>query len=210
MKKEWKHIAFLTGIFVLLIVVEVSRPEPIDWRPTYSRNDKIPFGTYVLADLIPDMFKTSHVSFTDKTVYETLEENPTAGSYLFITETFSPDALDTENLLHFAEMGGTVLIAAENFSGPLADSLRLKTRDYLFHVIEKGDTSKFSLYMDSLTLNFVNPSLKAKKDYGYKRGSIAYYFSSFDSTSTTILGLNNKEKPTLIRISYGSGDILVS
>jgi hypothetical protein len=44
MKKEWKYKGLLAAIFILLIVVEINKPKPVDWTPTFSRKDKIPYG----------------------------------------------------------------------------------------------------------------------------------------------------------------------
>jgi hypothetical protein len=220
MKKEWKYIALLAGIFIILVVVEINKPKPIDWRPTFSKKDKIPYGNYVLADMISDIFGPGNMSVTSKTIYETIGQNTDAAghiskeedtartSYIFINDKFSPDKLDTEALLQFVENGNNVFVAANNF-GSLADTLKIKTKDYLFYELQEKD-SAITMQLDSLSLNFVNPLLKKKKNYGYKNGAVPYFFSSFDSSSAVILGINSKNKPTYIRLSHGSGNIYLS
>lgn len=41
------YIALLVLIFGLILLADKGQPKPIDWTPTYSVNDKIPFGLYV-------------------------------------------------------------------------------------------------------------------------------------------------------------------
>lgn len=219
MKKEWKYIALLAGIFIILVLVELNKPKPIDWRPTFSKKDKIPYGNYVLADMISDIFGPGNFNATNKTIYETIGqgadlntldyvytgESTSKSSYIFIDDQFSPDKLDTEKLLQFVATGNTVFVAADNFRGHFADTLKIVTMDYLFSKMPSGD-SLFSK-PDSLSLNFVNSGLEKKSNYSYKNGTIPYFFSSFDSSSTVILGINSKNKPTYVRLKFGQGNI---
>ncbi|HXA01819.1 MAG TPA: DUF4350 domain-containing protein [Cytophagaceae bacterium] len=221
MKKEWKYIALLAGIFGILVVVELNKPKPIDWRPTFSKKDKIPYGNYVLGDMITDIFGLGNFSSTNKTIYETIgqktditsyitkEEQPVQASYIFINEQFSPDKLDTETLLQFVANGNNVFVAANHFQGTFADTLKIKTNDYLFSELHAND-SALTMKLDSLSLNFVNPVLKKEKNYGYKNGTIPYFFSSFDSSTAVILGVTSKYKPTYIKLSFGQGNIYLS
>jgi hypothetical protein len=216
MKKEWKYIALLSGIFIVLVLVELNKPKPVDWRHTFSKRDKIPYGNYVLGEMIADIFGEGNVSVSNKTIYETVgrnadstnfiytEEQPGRANYIFINDRFSPDKLDTEMLLQFVANGNSVFVAAGRFQGTFADTLKIKTKDYLF------SDSLLSIKQDSLSLNFVNSALKKKRDYGYKNGTIPYYFSSFDSSSATILGVNSKDKASLVRLDYGKGNIYLS
>ncbi|MCB2378227.1 DUF4350 domain-containing protein [Hymenobacter sp. BT635] len=49
---------YLLGLLLLFggyVAVEYYRPKPLDWRPTFESNDKIPYGTYVLYQVLPDV-----------------------------------------------------------------------------------------------------------------------------------------------------------
>jgi hypothetical protein len=218
MKKEWKYIAMLSAIFIVLIMVEINKPKPVDWKPSFSKKDKIPYGNYVLGDLITDIFGLGNVSVSSKTIYETIgqntdisgliEDKSTGSSYIFINDQFSPDKLDTETLLQYAAKGNSVFVAAGNFSGPFRDTLDIITADYFFYSI-KNKNESFSTKSDSLSLSFVNPGLKGK-EYEYKKGTVPYFFVSFDSSSAVILGVNNKHLPTFVRLSHGMGYIYIS
>jgi hypothetical protein len=45
-------LALLFGAYV---AVEYYRPKPLDWMPTFQNKDKIPYGTYVLYDVLPEL-----------------------------------------------------------------------------------------------------------------------------------------------------------
>jgi hypothetical protein len=171
--------------------------------------------------LIPDIFGPGNMSVTNKTIYETIgrntqvtdylskDEDTARSSYIFINDKFSPDKLDTKTLLQFVADGNNVFVAANHFTGPFADTLKVETKDYLFQTLHAND-SALNMTLDSLSLNFVNPMLKKKQNYVYKNGSIPYFFSSFDSNATVILGITNKNEPNYLRLSWGLGNIYLS
>ncbi|MCB2407563.1 DUF4350 domain-containing protein [Hymenobacter lucidus] len=49
---------YLLGLVLLFgayVAAEYYRPKPLDWRPTFENKDKIPYGTYVLYQVLPDV-----------------------------------------------------------------------------------------------------------------------------------------------------------
>ena len=66
--------------FLILMVVgyglfEYYRPVPIDWSATYINKDKIPFGTKVLYELLPDVFEKQNVQSLRIPIYNHLTDN---------------------------------------------------------------------------------------------------------------------------------------
>ena len=41
------YIVLLVLLLVAIVVIDSNRPKPIDWTPTFSLKDKIPYGMYV-------------------------------------------------------------------------------------------------------------------------------------------------------------------
>ena len=56
----------------------------------------------------------------------------------------------------------------------------------------------------------VNPLLKSKTDYIYKKGFENSYFISFDTSKTTILGKTYSDKINFIQMRFGKGTIFIS
>ncbi|MBC7438681.1 MAG: DUF4350 domain-containing protein, partial [Flavobacterium sp.] len=49
MQKSLKiYIAILIILLFGIVIIDGSKPIPINWTPTYDTKDKIPFGLYVL------------------------------------------------------------------------------------------------------------------------------------------------------------------
>jgi len=72
---------YLLGLLVLFgayVALEYYRPKPLDWRPTLSNADKIPYGTYALYDVLPQLLGTTEVTSVRLPVYNQFfgEEDP--------------------------------------------------------------------------------------------------------------------------------------
>jgi UDP-2,3-diacylglucosamine pyrophosphatase LpxH len=67
-------IAILVLLFVGIIFIDSNSPKPVDWSPTYSTKDKIPYGLYIAEKEIKSMFKDFKFENVDKTAYEYFSE----------------------------------------------------------------------------------------------------------------------------------------
>ena len=86
---------YLLGLLALLgayVALEYYRPKPLDWRPTLSNADKIPYGTYALFDVLPQLLGTAEVASVRLPVYNQLfgEEDPER----LAENTAEPDSLE--------------------------------------------------------------------------------------------------------------------
>lgn len=66
---------YLLGILVLFggyVALEYYRPKPLDWSPTLSNKDKIPYGTYVVYDALPRVLGTDSVVGVRVPIYNQL------------------------------------------------------------------------------------------------------------------------------------------
>src|SRR5689334_17524132 len=68
------YVAILVFIFIVILIASPSRQKPIDWRSTYSVNDKVPFGLYVFDKEINGILKNTKIErVAAVTPYEFLE-----------------------------------------------------------------------------------------------------------------------------------------
>ncbi|ALW85505.1 hypothetical protein AUC43_10625 [Hymenobacter sedentarius] len=66
---------YLLGIvllFVGYVVLEYNRPKPLNWTPTYTNKDKIPYGAFVLYDQLPRLLGTDSIEAVRLPVYNQL------------------------------------------------------------------------------------------------------------------------------------------
>jgi hypothetical protein len=195
------YIVLVVLAVVLLGYLQSQTPKPINWEPTYSRQDKIPYGGYVLHDLLPKIFDGADVTTIQEPAYNALTAEDYAGrrmTYMFINGRLEFDEYDTEQLLRFAELGNTVFIAAEDISGPLGDSLHLEMEP------------RWGYEKDSVGINFSNPKLRRRGNFMFAHTHAWKYFTSIDTARTTILGTNQHGEANYISIRYGDGRLLIN
>jgi hypothetical protein len=87
----------LLGILVLFggyVALEYYRPKPLNWSPTLSNKDKIPYGTYVVYDALPQVMGTDSVASVRLPIYNQLlgTEEPDGQRGRPTNITFAPDS----------------------------------------------------------------------------------------------------------------------
>lgn len=207
-KKGWIYLLIaviaIGGIFLL----EYNKPKQINWFPSYVSHHKIPYGTYVLNELMEGFF-SSRVSQIHKPPFELLSRNDTVqGTYFFVNESITFEEAELNALLDWTSKGNSVFIASNSFEGRLLDTLNLE---------------QTSLYNESeLKPHFyhqlVNPSLKSKT-ITFEKDYYTMVFDKIDTLNTVVLGevyvhsdsTDVIEKHiNMIKQPFGEGEIILS
>lgn len=196
--KKLKFLLPVIIVFVVLVIIKIFSPQPTDWSQSFSKNDKIPYGSYILFEELKELFPKSKIEITSLPFYNINRERKIQNSNIIIICTyFGPDELDSKVLLKYLEEGNNIFIAANSFHSKLTDSFKVYT-NYSF----LGE-------FDSSFINFTNPSLQAEDDYTFVQGRFDHYFSSFDTSKTSVLGINEKYNPNFISIKIGKGTLFL-
>lgn len=205
MKKDWKYILYISLAIGLFLVVKLTSPKQHNWQITYMHEDTSPYGAYALNELLPSVFNPAPIQHNYETLYEIKDSLKREGNILIISTDFLGDEEDTNALLKHVAAGGAALIAADYFYGYFRDTLQLRVRDYLFN----EDGIEIFNQEDSSSLRFVAQYADSAERFLYKRDNVHNYFSQFDTTRTTVLAVNEIDKPVAIRIAWGKGDIIL-
>lgn len=193
------YLALSAVIMIVYVVAQYYKPKPTDWTATYLKEDKIPFGLYILYQEIGSLFPEAVVRTARAPVYNTLKDVDYQNSnYLLIAGSLQLDKLDYRELDKYLRKGNDVFIATFDLGKVLQNRLKLKT-DLVYGITEAKSTA----------INFVNPLLKNPKPYRFDKGLGDQYFSSFDSTKVTILGKNAKGQANFIKYAYGKGNLYI-
>jgi hypothetical protein len=198
MKKYSKFIIFFILTFLLFIVVRITEPKGIDWSLSYSKDDKIPYGSFILYNVLPELFPNENIHVSQYPVYNILKnKNYSNSDYIFINNTFAPDELDTKELLNYVSEGNNVFIAAKFIKGKLSDTLKVVTNlSYIGN--------------DSIKVNFSNSELKNDLPYVFKDSPLDYFFTDFDTAKTVVLGFNKDSKTNFVKIKFGKGNFYLN
>lgn len=199
MKGYNRFIFAFVIVFFLYILAEMNRPKPVNWKITLSKEDKNPFGGYILFRQLKDLFPRASINSYRLPVYNQVnnfEDSNTA--YILIDPQLGLSKDDVEELLDYVVTGNFVFLASTNFSKALMDTLKFKTM------------RRFDLMNeDSVTINLNNPLLRAKKNYGFKRMTIDGYLNEFDTVNSVILGNNQFNDINFIKMPYGEGAFFI-
>jgi hypothetical protein len=200
------YIAFLVLIIVGIIVIDSGRPKPINWTPSYTIQDKIPFGLYVFNKEIPSLFPKQKITRFGTTVYEFLDPKyrysdstyAIKGTLLMISDGNTIDDTSADELLYFVEHGNTAFLSMQSFPTKLMDSL-------------KFDYSTSISFTDKMQQKLSATNVK-DQHYNFGKGSGNVSFSSIDSTTTDVLGYQQTDtvkNANFIRVPYGMGYFLL-
>jgi hypothetical protein len=184
-------------------VIEGTRKKPLDWRYSYSCNDKIPFGSFLLKDVLKSIYPNKKITENNSGLYLYSDYNPVPekSEFIFITKFFTLDKLDLDKMLSFAAKGNDIFISAEEFSGNITDTLKFKTG---YNWKQPMDSNKYA------EIYFTNPALAGDSGYSVNTNFTEFSFTSCDTVSTTVIGMDKNRNPNFIRIPLGDGNIFVN
>jgi len=198
------YIAILVFILVLILIASPNQPKSIDWRPTYSVNDKIPLGLYVFDKEINSVLKNRKIErVATLTPYEFLDSKynmdtlvndyDIKGTFINISEDNNIDDESIKEIFYFVSHGNSAFLSMEKFPKYLSDSLKIETK------------TNFN-YADS-TLVWVANKKISNKNYFFKE-SLESYFSKIDTATTTVLGYQGNLKKShvnFIKVPHVNG-----
>ena len=199
------YIAVLVFILAIILLADNDQQKPIDWRPTFSVNDKIPYGLYVFDKEINSFFKHHKVErISTITPYEyldskydedTLVENYTIkGNFINISEKNTIDDQSIKEIFYFVSHGNNAFLSMKTFPKYLLDSLKIELNS---DFVSNGSTLVW----------LANKKFKNKK-YNLPQ-TIGDYFTKIDTANTTVLGYqntkSNKKNVNFIKVPYRQG-----
>ncbi len=188
------YITIASVVLVVYLVAQYNKPAPINWQPTLNYKDKIPFGTNILHNELGDFFPGSEIINTNQSLYNQLGKADVTGSnYLIISKSVSLSKYDFKAMVHYMELGNSVLITALDWGGNLADTLKLSTGH------EFG--------RKNVRLNFTNERLRTEENYQFASDLASAYFTGFDTAHAVVLGKNEMGQSTFIRFKFGKGNL---
>ncbi len=199
MKEYRGFIVVFIILLTLYIITEVNKPKPIDWTVTLSRQDKIPYGGFILFNRLGDLFPASTIhSYRTPITHQVGDALISNTAYVIIGAEFNPSHSDITKMLAYIRTGNSVFISTDQFQDAFLDT---------FHLSVKRRYAYFT--RDSTSTNFVNPFLRSPVNYTFLRSTIDQYFSRVNSATTTMLGMNNHQETDFIQMKFGSGSLFL-
>nr|WP_299066796.1 DUF4350 domain-containing protein [uncultured Allomuricauda sp.] len=214
MDRKSKIVLLVFSLVVVgIIVAEIVRPKPINWRPSYTATSKIPFGCYVLYNELATIFDNSDITTVEESVYDILVERNKSikSNYIFINQYINLDKQETNQMLDYVSEGNTIFIAAAGFGSYLSDTLNININ------------SDYDLKEGSTKLSLTHKEFQSE-EFELSRGIYNTHFTSVDSTNTTILGhitylkedllddqpTQSHKRANFIKTKFGNGHFILN
>jgi len=204
MDKKSKRIILAFGIaLIAIIVMEMVRPKPLNWKESYTSESKIPFGGYILSNELNSLFDSSvktQIIDEDPFVFlrdSTYQQN---SMYLMVNAHINLDKRQYEKLNNYVAQGNTVFISARSFGSVLLDSMGIDTYTYRYILEEEVQPSLYSKTFKKDTTR-----------YSYKKGVYKSTFTQIDTVKFKALGYfynydhKDNEELNFIKIPVGKG-----
>jgi hypothetical protein len=186
-------------ILAAYLYAEYKRPPVINWTPSLSAREKIPYGTYILYQGLDELFSRQPRELRVP-MYDQVNNRKDSGEvYILIAPGIETSATDEAELLRYISAGNHVFIAAENLGKGLKDTLKLELTPFDFDL---KDT-------DSTRIQLVNPVLDGKRWYSMKKNTVDGYYKKFDTSRAVVLGMNSNHKINFLRYRFGKGQLFL-
>jgi len=205
------YLVFVVLLLVLYFFVQTGKPtesKKTSWMPSFSSFHDQPYGTKLVYDRLTDVFPKSEMRIVQTPTYSAISDtffwDETV--YVVINNNFLIDKWDTEALLEFVGEGHHAIIAAENFSQFLSDSLAFRNRTFFMSFDLQREQAESQ---DSTQANFDAEDLQNKVGYNFFANNTKGYFTEYDANTTEVLAHNNQGLPNVIRIPYGTGSFVL-
>ena len=206
-KGNRKYYIVLAVVFIAVVALQYMQPKPIDWRRTYFKKDKIPFGCYAIFNLLENHF-AKRVTLNQQTIYNLNEQTTESNQTLIIIDNaVELSKLDVKNLFSFMKKGNTVFIAASQISKTLTDTFHLKLTENWFI---KSASLDSLLTKQSFEVNYTQPKNNIYRSYKYPTVANESYFSKFDTALFSVSSVNKKHKAVLLEANIGKGKLVLS
>lgn len=201
-----KRLITYIVIFILLIIgilyIESNKQKPINWFPSYAAKHKIPYGTYVLKQELPTLFKKG-IREVYQPPFEFLQDSTQKGTYFFVNGVVNFGKEEFNKLLAFTNRGNDVFIST---SSAFIDTLGIES-----------NIANSTAFKEKLTVKLVNKVFN-NTEYSFDRGVSKFVFSEVDTTKTTILGellIRNQKGSVVskganfIKVAHGKGSLFI-
>lgn len=166
----------------------MTKKEPLNWFPTYAAKHKIPYGTYVLREELPDILNGQEVRDIKRPPYEVLQDSTVSGTYFFVNNEINFDRDELNKLLEFAVRGNDVFIST---LGGNIDTLNLSTQNIYANDQEQQPFFKL-----------LNKNLNTA-EFTFDRYFYNTVFHKIDTANTVVLGKTGFVDKTGNRVAEG-------
>ena len=207
MSTERKYFYALLAILAFYVVYELQKPEEVNWSQTFHYQDKIPFGTYVMHDLIKDLFDGGEMDHVFDNFFGQDSTYGAETNQLILSSEPGFSVPDCKRLWQYLEQGRTIMLGASYIANSLADSLGIEVG-----FDDEQLTFDFGKIQDALVGNVTTkirlelPGESARQ-YTFPSLAVPGTISEWDEKLWDALAYRESGDAVLIRRKQGKGTL---
>ncbi len=203
MLKKYVTYCFCLGLTVLFFAscrTGSSRKSLPDLRETYSRKDKIPFGTSIAFRQLESLYPLNNIRSVRQPFAQTWKQvSDTSSLYICIANQLLLSQEDVDAMLEFVREGNDLFISAMAVDEVLQERIQCRINDTT------------PLFMSLADLRTTSTRLRVEPDTSMEYFYFPFrsYFSRIDTTTTRVLGYNDRGEPNAIVYFHGKGKLFL-
>ncbi|MES1217965.1 MAG: hypothetical protein ABUT20_20835 [Bacteroidota bacterium] len=209
MKKAFPYIVgSLVLIAMLALAFTYGKGERrLNERLSFSKKDKIPYGTYVayqnLRHLFPSAALTDNNFSPEK--WDSVSQTTFGQAMIIISPQFLASENEMNQLIAFAQHGNDVFISTRILSYEVQDMFHCRTPYNEFAYINNDAGNE----EDSLDVSLNNPPFSFRNYFTYPGKRFESHFYKYDTAITKVLGTNKDGFVNFVQLKTGSGNIFL-
>lgn len=175
-------------------------------NPKYSYRDKEPMGSYIAYHYLNSLFDYGVTDVTNEKFSNLRYQiNYNKSLYVVIARAVFINKADLESMLNYVDNGNTIFISANYIDEKLMDTLQA---DMSFDMGAFYGFNEYKLDKNDTWLSLAHETDRNRK-YGFYFVPFDQEILSYDSTSTQVLGYNEKKDVNFISIDHGQGKFII-
>lgn len=195
-------------VSVFLVITKQSQRPPVDWNPTYSTLDKIPYGLYILDQELPHLLQNDSIVKLKESLSDFLQQQDTiidavpSSNLLYIGYSMDWTPTLNKDLFAYVQKGNTALFVNAYYPPGFLDTLQIDLVDQFVY----NNIKEKHLQLTNKHLNNQQFSYKELSDY-------AFEVPDTSRGKTWVLGHKTsygKNNINFIKINVGKGTLLLS
>jgi len=212
--KNWMIYGLVLLYLLIMVAVSVLSPKELNWRDSFSRTEKLPYGCSVLFENLPTLFPKSDIYLSTKSMYEELVDSSLSDHTIFLIDRdVDLDYYSWVELMEYVESGEECFISSQNISGQLhtiLDSLSITYDRWSNLTLDSVDRARWSPFRSLNAPDYsLNQIIVRDDTLGPFPINYQWNYAAFDLTyasdSVEVLGMSQDTFPNYIRFPYGKG-----
>ena len=207
MNKALPYILFgllIGAVILLFFTANNKRPRKLEEKITLRKRDKIPYGSQVAFEQLKYIFPKASISASRREpgYWDSLSSYQDGQGLIVVTANLNASGNQFNRILKFVEAGNDVFISTRYIAEDVQDILKIQTYPYSLSSYFNTDNE----IVDSLMISLEEEKFSTPVVFRYPGRRFNAYFTSYDSSITTIFGRDENGKPNFIRLRAGKGN----